>query len=94
MHPVGMKRANGFGLYDVLGNVAEWVNDWYEPNYYQHSPLQDPPAPASGESRVMRGGDWIMPPGTLRVSLRDRFGPGRHEDQTSGFRCGDEVFAP
>jgi hypothetical protein len=90
MHPVGMKRANGFGLYDALGNVSEWVNDWFDPNYYQHSPSQDPSGPASGESRVIRGGSWIAGPSGVRVSLRDRFGPGKYEDQKSGFRCARE----
>jgi formylglycine-generating enzyme required for sulfatase activity len=93
MHPVGMKRANGFGLYDVLGNVDEWVNDWYDPHYYQNSPSQDPPGPVSGESRVMRGGSWIGGPSTVRVSARNWFGQGKYEDQNSGFRCGGEVFA-
>jgi len=39
---VAQKRANGFGLFDTLGNVWEWVNDWYDANYYQNSPYQDP----------------------------------------------------
>ena len=46
-HPVGQKRANGFGLYDMLGNVVKWVNDWYLEDYYQNSPSQDPAGPAS-----------------------------------------------
>ena len=47
-HEVGQKRANSFGLFDMLGNVSEWVNDWYDENYYQNSPSQDPKGPASG----------------------------------------------
>jgi len=45
LHEVGQKRPNAFGLFDVLGNVWEWVNDWYNTNYYQSSPSQDPPGP-------------------------------------------------
>ena len=93
MHEVAQKRANGFGLYDILGNVWEWVNDWYDEKYYQSSPSQDPAGPTSGTLRVLRGGAWSSVPWHLRVSVRDKGGPGGR-DYNIGFRCGGEVFAP
>jgi formylglycine-generating enzyme required for sulfatase activity len=92
-HDVAQKRPNGFGLYDVLGNVWEWVNDWYDKNYYQHSPSQDPTGPASRQDRVLRGGSWGVNPGNVRVSVRDWYYPGVR-GSNDGFRCGGEVFAP
>ena len=60
MHEVGQKRANGFGLYDMLGNVWEWVNDWYDENYYQNSPSQDPQG-----RRAVRTAFCVAGPGTM-----------------------------
>jgi formylglycine-generating enzyme required for sulfatase activity len=57
-HPVGQKAQNGFGLYDMSGNVYEYVNDWYSETYYASSPTTNPPGPASGAYRVIRGGSW------------------------------------
>jgi formylglycine-generating enzyme required for sulfatase activity len=93
MHEVGSKRPNAFGLYDMLGDVSEWVNDWYDQNYYQISPSQDPTAPASGQDRVQRGGAWGDPPWMVRVSSRGGFNPTTRNNSV-GFRCGGEVFAP
>jgi formylglycine-generating enzyme required for sulfatase activity len=93
-YPVGEKRANGFGLYDTLGNVWEWVNDWYDEKYYKNSPSQDPAGPASGELHVLRGGSWIDSPREVRVSIRSRIISPAGFDSTSGFRCGGEVFPP
>jgi len=92
-HDVGQKRANGFGLYDMLGNVCEWVNDWYDENYYKNSPSQDPAGPTSGMLRILRGGSWDYTPRNVRVSGRHMLMPpgGSNYD---GFRCGGEVFAP
>jgi serine/threonine-protein kinase len=89
---VAQKRANGFGLYDVLGNVWEWVNDWYDQNYHQNSPSQDPTGPRSGTLRVLRGGSWGFAPRDVRVSFRVGDKPADRGDV--GFRCSGEVFAP
>jgi formylglycine-generating enzyme required for sulfatase activity len=91
-HEVAQKHANGFGLFDMLGNVYEWVNDWYDQNYYQSSPSQDPPGPSSGQFRVLRGGCWFHDSDYARVSYRFRFIP-TDRDSVNGFRCGGNVFA-
>jgi formylglycine-generating enzyme required for sulfatase activity len=93
LHEVGQKRANGFGLFDMLGNVLEWVDDWYGENYYQNSPAQDPPGATSGNARVLRGGSWFYNPGVVRVSYRYGYYPGLRFN-SSGFRCGGEVDGP
>ena len=57
-HEVGQKRANGFGLHDMHGNVHEWCSDWYAKDYYNESPKRDPMGPDEGTFRVFRGGSW------------------------------------
>jgi formylglycine-generating enzyme required for sulfatase activity len=93
MHEVGQKRANGLGLFDMLGSVAEWVNDWYDEKYYQSSPSQDPAGPASGQMRVVRGGSWAGGPRLVRVSNRNRLNPA-NRNVYIGFRCAREVNIP
>jgi formylglycine-generating enzyme required for sulfatase activity len=92
-HDVAQKQANGFGLYDTLGNVWEWVNDWYDEDYYQESPSQDPKGPSSGEYRVLRGGSWFYFPRYVRVSIRVSFYPdGRVGNY--GIRCAGDANLP
>ncbi|WP_285246327.1 formylglycine-generating enzyme family protein [Pseudarthrobacter sp. efr-133-R2A-89] len=57
--PVKSYPANGYGLYEVAGNVWEWCNDWFLPNFYRTSPSQDPQGPVTGAGRVMRGGSYL-----------------------------------
>ncbi|MDR3175498.1 MAG: formylglycine-generating enzyme family protein [Desulfovibrio sp.] len=60
-HPVGQKQPNAWGLYDMHGNVFEWVQDWHGKQYYSNSPGADPKGPSSGSFRVLRGGSWHHP---------------------------------
>lgn len=69
--PVGGKQPNARGLYDTLGNVAEWVHDWYGRDYYAESPAADPQGPASGSYRVFRGGSWLDPGKYCRITARN-----------------------
>lgn len=68
--PVGSFVPNGWGLYDMSGNVYEWVNDWWAQDYYEQSPSTDPSGPTSGEARGRRGGGWGYPPPSLRSASR------------------------
>jgi len=89
--PVASYPANGFGLYDMAGNVWEWTADWFDEDYYASSPGRDPQGPPSGNLRVVRGGSWGNGSlRSLRCSLRDRNEPGNRDDYT-GFRCVREV---
>lgn len=70
-HPVGQKKTNGLGLYDMSGNVSEWVYDYYHEPYYRNSPKNNPKNEIWGdEKRVFRGGSCNKMPGTLRTSAR------------------------
>jgi formylglycine-generating enzyme required for sulfatase activity len=72
LHPVSFKQPNGFGLFDMLGNAWEWINDWYDGTYYSRSPAVDPPGPDAGAMHGLRGGSWMNPSNLLRASDRGR----------------------
>ena len=74
-HAIGQKEPNPWGLYDVHGNVWEWVQDWYSDSYYASSPAMDPPGPATGSHRVVRGGSWHQTATSWRSAFRKPYPP-------------------
>jgi formylglycine-generating enzyme required for sulfatase activity len=82
---VASKKPNAWGIYDMRGNVAEWVQDWYDPMYYGSSPAADPKGPATGDARVVRGGSFHSYPWLTRVSIRTQF-PEGYSLYDTGFR--------
>jgi sulfatase modifying factor 1 len=90
VHQVGLKKPNAFGLYDMHGNVFEWCHDSFKEDYYKQSPAQDPPGPASGSVRVLRGGSWLDYARVTRSANRGADGAG-YRDRYLGFRLVREL---
>jgi formylglycine-generating enzyme len=93
-HPAGQKRPNGFGLYDLYGNVSEWCEDVYSPTYYRESSPKDPVGPANpgkDVKRVIRGGSWKSSVDQSRATARQGERTGDTDACFStdfcGFRC-------
>ncbi len=94
-HPVGEKKPNPWGLYDLHGNMCAWCQDWYEYNYYQISPMDDPTGAFGGATRVCRGGSWSYAGSDCRSATRETVEPAL-EYTNQGLRVamilGDTVF--
>ncbi len=86
IYPVGQKRPNELGLYDMSGSVCEWCADGYDAGYYSRSPRKNPSGPPSGEARVFRGGSWDNAPVDVRCTYRMAGEPDWRPHDYVGFR--------
>lgn len=84
--PVGSYPPNDYGLYDMTGNVWEWVSDWFDPHYYENSAESNPRGPDSGKDKVLRGGSWVDGIGPNRVAHRHWY-PLAGQYKWLGVRC-------
>ena len=88
--PVGSFPANAYGLHDMVGNVREWVADYYSDDYFRNSPVDNPQGPEKTKWRVIKGGGWYSGKGCNRVHVRNAL-PGGWSDFNVGFRCAKDA---
>jgi formylglycine-generating enzyme required for sulfatase activity len=90
--PVGSyeKGKSDFGIYDLSGNVSEWVQDWHYPEYYLFSPKENPQGPEKGQYKVIRGGNWRNNVDYVDLTYRNATAP-NVRNYTVGFRCAKSV---
>ena len=79
-----------YGVYDLSGNLSEWVQDWHYPEYYLFSPKENPQGPGKGQYKVIRGGNWKNNAEDVRLTYRNATVP-KARSNTLGFRCATEV---
>ena len=84
--PVGKFKPNAFGVFDMAGNISEWVNDWFDRTYYETGPAKNPIGPETGKYKIVRGGAWSDGPRRVTVFFRNWVRPNQTTPNI-GFRC-------
>ena len=85
IYPTG---ASPYGVLDMAGNLWEWVNDWYQSDYFSSAPDNNPPGPATGTTKVLSGGSWFPYDNSPRLVYRAANDPNFHNGSL-GFRCAE-----